>query len=441
MPTSFITRLARLTIQFFFMLMIFVLLLELLLRLYPVAIPIKLLRDFEPRLRHQIAQQLGLPMLSERRFFKRDDGGRDLSYYKPFAAILHKQKDPEIVPPHPADELGFCNPPNTYRDHKIIDIIAIGDSFTFCTGVPNDQSWPILLGQRLNRSSYNLAISGTAPLAYLQYLKQFGLAKQPRFVIMNIYEGNDLAETLADQELIAGIKAHKLSAQHQSVPVGFLGHQFFKLRDSVIGQYSYAVNLLATGARRFYKVTSAKRDQRGSSEAEINFRYRAVYPDAAINFNQDNTDISEVETARQVQSGTISFSAFDTALTNFVDLSKQYHFIPVVSYSPSAYSAYAGLVQFDDPELAQLMPAFSTKQRQYLTQQATRLGFHFIDLTPALQLAAINAGPRQLLYFPYIVHYTRYGHQVVAATLAKALTHLSSQTTDTIPAVNHAGPH
>ena len=41
-----------------------------------------------------------------------------------------------------------------------------------------------------------MGVGGIGPYEYVQVLKQFGLQRRPRIVIMNIYEGNDLRDTL-----------------------------------------------------------------------------------------------------------------------------------------------------------------------------------------------------------------------------------------------------
>ncbi len=94
----------------------------------------------------------------------------------------------------------------------------------------------------------------------------------------------------------------------------------------------------------------------------------------------------------------------------------------MVTYSPSAYTAYAEYVRFADPDLEPIMRAYSKMQREYFSYSADRFGYHFIDLTPELQEAARKLRADELLYFPTNVHYSAAGHRVVAEAIARALT-------------------
>jgi hypothetical protein len=117
----------------------------------------------------------------------------------------------------------------------------------------------------------------------------------------------------------------------------------------------------------------------------------------------------------------VQLSAFDDALARFVALQRDHGFQAIVSYSPSAYTAYANVVAFGDDVLTELMPWFSAQQRAYLRQKAQELGFVFVDLTPALQSAADTLQDEELLYYPANVHYTPAGHRVVADVLAPVI--------------------
>jgi len=67
----------------------------------------------------------------------------------------------------------------------------MGDSFTEGSRVSDDEPWPVLLGKKLNRSVYNLGISGGRPDYYLNTFRAFGLDLKPKVAIFMIYEGND----------------------------------------------------------------------------------------------------------------------------------------------------------------------------------------------------------------------------------------------------------
>jgi hypothetical protein len=93
-------------------------------------------------------------------------------------------------------------------------------------------------------------------------------------------------------------------------------------------------------------------------------------------------------------------------------------FKAVVSYIPSAYTAYESRVRFEDAGIGKSVQASSKAQRSWLRDNTRRLGITFVDLVPAFQAAA-DRGP--LTHFPANVHLTAAGHQVVARELALQL--------------------
>jgi hypothetical protein len=71
------------------------------------------------------------------------------------------------------------------------DILTVGDSFTEGSRVSDDEAWPAVLAGQLNRTVYNLGISGGNPGYYSAVLQAFGLQLKPKIAIVMIYEGND----------------------------------------------------------------------------------------------------------------------------------------------------------------------------------------------------------------------------------------------------------
>lgn len=88
------------------------------------------------------------------------------------------------------DSRGFRNA--TEMDH--CDILAMGDSFTEGSRVSNNEAWPALLSEKTGQPVYNMGMSGTSPIYYLEVYKRFGADLSPKTVICSIYEGNDFRE-------------------------------------------------------------------------------------------------------------------------------------------------------------------------------------------------------------------------------------------------------
>ena len=64
--------------------------------------------------------------------------------------------------------------------------------------------WRLCLGA----TTYNLGVPGVGPYEYLEILRRFGLALEPRIVLLNIYEGNDLRDAVRfDEQRARGVLA------------------------------------------------------------------------------------------------------------------------------------------------------------------------------------------------------------------------------------------
>lgn len=88
------------------------------------------------------------------------------------------------------DEMGFPNGPIEWRDHY--DVVIAGDSFTIRTA---PKTWVELLGEQSGKSILTLGAPSWSTLNEVAAIKQFGLDKQPEWVILMFFEGNDLVNT------------------------------------------------------------------------------------------------------------------------------------------------------------------------------------------------------------------------------------------------------
>jgi hypothetical protein len=284
-------------------------------------------------------------------------------------------------------------------------------------------TWSSQLAAATERSVYNLGRGGVGPYEYLQILKRFGLPKQPKFVVMNIYEGNDLRDSVRYHEHVKAAATGKILYANAASRTSSRLHTDAWL-DNALGRQSYALNFFIVGLERAYALSEGAILQAvgGKVHQRVNFHYRLNFPDNSVAFNLHNADKDEVRYARRLQQGEISLEDVTDALRQFVALSRQHGFQPIVSYSPSAYTAYADVVAFEDQTLSGLMPWYSHTQREFFRAKAKELGFVFVDTTPNLQAAARILQDKTLLYYPINVHFTEAGHRVVAETLARVIT-------------------
>ena len=402
----------------FYNLFIVLLLLEITLRIFPNVIPPVILIHFEPTLRGEIAKGW-LKTKDQVRNLDRDDGGPPLTVWKPFQSIVrvgkfvNPENDPGIVAQATMDENGFCNVPGSHQVSPL-DIITIGDSFTWCHAVRPEDTWTKRISDFTHLSTYNLGRGGIGLHEYLQILKQFGIQKSPRYVIMNVYEGNDLRDA---------VKFHKFQNRKTRGEVSTSSSKSWRkksylfLKNSLLGRHSYAFNLI------FHFSHILKNPYKKGD-----FRYNLIFTERSIPFNLENSDLDEIKYANRLFAKQIDLNVFDAALDSLMKLSQQHNFIPIVAYTPSAHTTYNQNVVFKDPHLANLMPWFSSEQRRYFKRKGDDLGYFFIDLTPSLQFVAQEYNtPEKLLYYQTNLHLTKYGNAVVAKTLSGAIQELNSQ--------------
>ncbi|MEM8884023.1 MAG: hypothetical protein AAGD14_08145 [Planctomycetota bacterium] len=373
---------------------------EIALRIVPNLMPRRSLPYLESEIRRRAAE--GRYHTSDQvRPLDRDDGGPLLRMWRPHAVVRYPGlEDKGAVKAVEMDEIGFGNPPGRYADQ--IDIITIGDSFTFPHAIDPKDAWGIRLGDLLGRSSYNLGLPRNGLHEYIQFLKQFGLSRKPKIVVLNVYEGNDLRDAVAFHKGAKGDDAMNLLPDRP-------------WHDSFLGRNSYVYNAI-----RGYADYLDDRGEQKDLERTIDFRFEV----AGIPFNQEQGSRDEPAYALWQQEGRYGFDLYDDALHDFVALAKEHGFRPIVTYSPWAHAVY-GPVEFAQLGLREKLEAFSREQRAYFAGKAKELGYTFIDLEPALKKEAGREGnpPREdnLLYYPTTIHYTARGHAVVAEAIAAKL--------------------
>lgn len=430
-------KLFRTLFKLFFSLLLTVGLIEAGLRLFPGLVPLDFLIHFHEKPRAEIAARVGLKTRGETILLERDDGGPELRIFEPYTTVVWPIEEDGAYSVVKMDRNGFCNPPD--NDLPQVDIITLGDSFTWCHAVNPEETWANQLSEMSGLTLYNLGMGGIGPFEYIQLLKKFGLPRSPGLVIMNIYEGNDLRDLdryyfhrLYHDDDPEKIKLPSPPAP-PSGPVGYLAEGYEFLHEELLQNYSYAYNL-AGATREYFKAVdppaarSPVSSEGGSEEKrKENFRYQIVFGKESISFNPDNADTDEAEYARRLYEQEIRFEVLallKEPLEEFVALARRYDFVPLVTYTPSAYTVYGAQVVFEDPTLGELMPWFSRQQRSFLEQQAEEIGYIFVDLTPALQAAAPARGAEDLLYYRYDLHLTPAGHVVVAEAIHEAMQEL-----------------
>ncbi|MFN2427225.1 MAG: SGNH/GDSL hydrolase family protein [Candidatus Binatia bacterium] len=381
---------------------------EVSLRLVPGIISPKALILFEPDLRADIAAG-SYALQKDFREVERDDGGPPLFVPKPESPIVSIDAA-EDGSERSTDEIGFCNPPGRYAGRERIDVIALGDSFSWCHAVRPEQAWPALVGERTGLSTYSLGLGGKGLYEYVQLLREFGIPKRPRVVIMNVYGGNDLRDGVVYRDYRAAVERGEPppSDEPENIAPGLVS--------SAIGRRSYALNFVVAWLSRLAHTDPSKLEKVG-----IDLRYDVLLSAGEVKFNTENRDRDEIAVARRLESGAAPLTIWDGALERLVALAREHSFAAVVSYTPAAYSAYHGSVRLADPSLAPLLVRFDEAQRRHLSERSASLGLLFLDLTPRLREAAAHTDASGLMYGPVHVHLSARGNEVVAQALASFL--------------------
>lgn len=88
------------------------------------------------------------------------------------------------------DENGFRNS----TGQKQADIVFIGDSFTEAASVTEEDTFVRRVAQSTGLNAVNLGRGAYGPQQELIVLKRYGLSYKPRFVVWQLFEGNDLTD-------------------------------------------------------------------------------------------------------------------------------------------------------------------------------------------------------------------------------------------------------
>jgi hypothetical protein len=101
------------------------------------------------------------------------------------------------------DADGFRNP----EPADAYAIVVAGDSFSEGSMVSDSEVWSARLGEALGVRVHNVAMSGASPRNVLNNLIAFGRAGSPRLAVVSVYEGNDFKEHRDPPAALAGSSA------------------------------------------------------------------------------------------------------------------------------------------------------------------------------------------------------------------------------------------
>ena len=207
--------------------------------------------------------------------------------------------------------------------------------------MPPEATFTALLEPRLGATTYNLGVPGVGPYEYLEILRRFGLPLEPRIVLLNVYEGNDLRDAVrfAEQRARGAQAGQSRNDAAEREP----------LRKTLL-RHSYALSFVAGSIEHL--------DQRWRPQ-DVDFRYEVGVRGGRLAMNGGQADRDEVRTARRLLGGAIGLALWERALADFATLAAARGFVPVVTYIPAAYTAYAATVAFADPAIGRDLAAMT----------------------------------------------------------------------------------
>ncbi|UVT15544.1 MAG: PAS domain S-box protein [Nitrospira sp.] len=298
------------------------------------------------------------------------------------------------LPPYPSEPFELKYDQNGFRnegDLRTAEIAVIGDSYIESPMIPASQLATTRLAEETQQVVANFGQSGYGPQQELAVLKRYALPLHPKTVVWVFYEGNDLLDARGYPDSVS-----LLRSQWDSLDSywnrAFTKNALLWLTRTLNGcvpnphekpQAARAVMIDATGQEhRVY----------------VKGRSHSVSLTAQEVDDLQNTVAAIEEAYRLVQQEGARF---------------------VVAFAPHAFRVYHDIVSFqgigggitrwdlnDLPERLRQMMAEISPDIQY------------VDLTPALQSAARNS---TLVFLPDDTHWTKEGHQVVAAALAETV--------------------
>jgi hypothetical protein len=304
------------------------------------------------------------------------------------------------------DAHGFRNAP---PERPTYDVVALGDSFTMAANVASP--WPQQLAETAGRHVLNLGEAGAGPQQELAILRKYGLSKQPLWVIMAYFEGNDLYDAgsyaRASPLIITRVAWYFVTRAEAAQPTSSEESN----EDFASHSYLYPMTLTINGA-----------------ELEIGF-FSAYFAWATV---------SE-DTIRQSR----NYELVCETILDALELSEAAEAQFLLVYVPSKESVYlplldekaslarvlgdVSMLELDSARFIQFAPQpVSVELARHNTgAQASLLGefaadhdIAFLDLSPTFQA---TAGAGAQLYYPYDTHWNQSGHDLAAETIAAYL--------------------
>jgi hypothetical protein len=300
------------------------------------------------------------------------------------------------------DANGFRNtPPQKATYH----IVALGDSFTRASGVASP--WSQKLAESTGLDVLNLGDVAFGPQDELKILHQYGLNKQPQWVIMAYFEGNDLYDA---------------ASYEQSNPFILFRFGRYILNQSLEVWHGRESSVAQAVVNPTYPVTIT------INHKELEMIFFSSYI-SWLSLSEEEIATSQNyrlvrETILQVKE--LSEAAGSQFLLVYLP-SKSHVYLPYLNDPETRARVFADIarLELDDTGFIQFTDETTTTERtrQHMDDQARLLAdfaaahkIPFLNLTTTFQE---KAGTGAELYYPFDTHWNQLGHDLAAEAISK----------------------
>ena len=309
---------------------------------------------------------------------------------KPLVSWRGYVSDVNRVVEYRTDKNGFRNTTEQQR----ADIVFIGDSFTEAATVADTDTFVRRVAQSTGLSVVNLGRGAYGPQQELIVLNRYGLAYEPRYVVWQLFEGNDLSDASAFAEWKKNPRQANTSLKKRYFDNSLLNNWLAKTRSPELVEH--------TATLRYHDGTSRR--------VSLLYPYQPEQP--------STRHVGMFETLRAIEAG------HELCKSRGVQL--------LILFVPTMVRVMAPHISFDIvehrrrdvPELAEGQKDFSGT----IDELCDRIGCDFVDSFDALRRAADK--DNRSLYIPNDEHLDVGGHDVVAQIVtdwlrSKAVAHPS----------------
>ena len=95
---------------------------------------------------------------------------------------------------------------------KKVDLLTIGDSFTYGYLASKRNTWPSIVGRETDLTVYNVSMGGWGPSQYLCAMKVYAATLKPKFVVIGFYPGNDIMQAATENYPCNELNPDRISA-------------------------------------------------------------------------------------------------------------------------------------------------------------------------------------------------------------------------------------